>query len=525
MFLPYHEVLKQDRTTTKLRIVFGGSAKSNYSISLNECLYKGSKLLNDLTGMLLKFRIGSIAMTCDLEEAFLQIGIKEVNRDYLKFLWIENEEMKSYRFKRLPFGLSCSPFILNATIKFHCDMFKTDIFKNFYVDDFVYTGDDVTSLSKMAKDTVRLMELAGFNLRKWSSNSEALSNSDLFKLADNSEKTHSVLGILWSPKTDSISLKYEPVMPNTEILTKRMILSILSKVFDPLGLYIPSTIRFRWLFSKVVTAVPDWDSPLLNDHQEEVRNLLKEHEEISNHCIKRCLCPKNLTRYRLHIFSDASGIAYGACAYIEYERMDETKPPQLRLLRARAKIVKKGENTIPRLELAATIIGIRLFQDISSCDPFFENIEPVFWTDSMASLKWIQGTKQWPTFVENRVMIIRKLNLTRNFHYICSEANPADLLTRGLSFKKLRESELWWNGPGYNFIDLTDFLESPKMFKLTCEEDIFIDFSRFSSLRKLVNTMHYIVRFVNHTRGIMQTFDFDKCLTNIIKIDQEHYFS
>ena len=90
-YLPHHAVIKQDRTTTKLRIVFDGSARTNQSLSLNECLYKGPILLNDLAGMLMKFRIGTIAMTGDLEEAFLQIEIQELNRDYLKFLWIKNE--------------------------------------------------------------------------------------------------------------------------------------------------------------------------------------------------------------------------------------------------------------------------------------------------------------------------------------------------------------------------------------------------------------------------------------------------
>ena len=91
-FLPHHAVIKQERTTTKLRIVFDGSARSNQSLSLNECLYKGPILQNDLAGMLLRFRIGTIAMTGDLEEAFLQVEMQESNRDYLKFLWIKDDK-------------------------------------------------------------------------------------------------------------------------------------------------------------------------------------------------------------------------------------------------------------------------------------------------------------------------------------------------------------------------------------------------------------------------------------------------
>ena len=83
-------------------------------------------------------------MTGDLEEAFLQVEMQESNRDYLKFLWIKDDKEICYRFKRLPFGLSCSPFILNATIKHHCKLNNTELYKNFYVDDFIYFGEKVS---------------------------------------------------------------------------------------------------------------------------------------------------------------------------------------------------------------------------------------------------------------------------------------------------------------------------------------------------------------------------------------------
>ena len=137
----------------------------------------------------------------------------------------------------------------------------------------------------------------------------------------------------------------------------------------------------------------------------------------------------------------------------------------LGLIRSRAKIIKKGRTSIPRLELAAIIIGVGIYESITQIDPKLKNSEVIFWTDSMASLRWVQGVKQWPPFIENRVSIIRKLNLTIFFHYICSEANPADLLTRGLEFCKLEKSNLWWKGPNPRFLDLSDFNTSPNFFK------------------------------------------------------------
>ena len=72
-YLPHHGVLKQERTSSKLRIVFDGSAKVHGSLALNDCLYKGPSLITDLTTQLLHFRVGSIILLADIQEAFLQI--------------------------------------------------------------------------------------------------------------------------------------------------------------------------------------------------------------------------------------------------------------------------------------------------------------------------------------------------------------------------------------------------------------------------------------------------------------------
>ena len=87
IYLPHKEVIKEGRSTTKLRIVFDASAKYNGTPSLNEVLYKGPCLNADLYSLLLKFCIYQIAITADIEKAYLQISINEEHRDFLRFLW------------------------------------------------------------------------------------------------------------------------------------------------------------------------------------------------------------------------------------------------------------------------------------------------------------------------------------------------------------------------------------------------------------------------------------------------------
>ena len=91
IFLPHHGVLKQNRATTKLRIVFDASAKFNKSsFSLNDCLEKGPNGIPHLFDILLKFRSKPIALVADIEKAFHQIAIEQKDRDALSFLWFKD---------------------------------------------------------------------------------------------------------------------------------------------------------------------------------------------------------------------------------------------------------------------------------------------------------------------------------------------------------------------------------------------------------------------------------------------------
>ena len=122
VYLPHEEVVKEDRSTTKLRIVFDASAKYKDTMSLNDVLYKGPCLNADLYSLLLKFRVHPIVLTADIEKAYLQININEEHRDYLRFLWYRNlkeESIIRYRFTRVIFGVTSSQFLLNGTVHTH----------------------------------------------------------------------------------------------------------------------------------------------------------------------------------------------------------------------------------------------------------------------------------------------------------------------------------------------------------------------------------------------------------------------
>ena len=145
-YIPHHEVVTPEKTTTKLRIVFDASAKTRKANrSLNECLYRGPVILEDLCGLLMRFRLNKVALIADVEKAFLQVGLQPDDRDVTRFFWLKDvtkptleNNVQILRFTRVPFGMISSPFLLAATIKYHLNTAETPVTKkisnNMYVD-------------------------------------------------------------------------------------------------------------------------------------------------------------------------------------------------------------------------------------------------------------------------------------------------------------------------------------------------------------------------------------------------------
>lgn len=135
-----------DKETTKIRVVYDASAKRN-GPSLNDCLYSGPPLNPLIFEVLARFRAHKVALTADIEKAFLNVGIAPEHRNYLRFLWIDdilkdNPQLVVMRFARVVFGVNSSPFLLNATIRHHLSFYASsdpdfveDVVRSLYVDD------------------------------------------------------------------------------------------------------------------------------------------------------------------------------------------------------------------------------------------------------------------------------------------------------------------------------------------------------------------------------------------------------
>ena len=182
-YLPHHPVIRRDKETKKLRVVYDASAKMNGKPSLNDCLYSGPSLLPSIADVLMRFRFHKVALVADIEKAFLMVSISSSDRDALRFIWLDdihkdNPKEVVYRFCRVVFEVTSSPFLLNATIGQHLQKYANGnpelvkaLLNSLYVDDMTSGESTVERGFHLFVNTRKIMAEGGFNLRKWQSNS------------------------------------------------------------------------------------------------------------------------------------------------------------------------------------------------------------------------------------------------------------------------------------------------------------------------------------------------------------------
>ena len=125
-YLPHFPVLRPEKDTTKVRIVFDALAKYD-GISMNDMLYQGPKLQRDLFDVLLWFRRRPVAVVCDIAEMYLQIGIAAEDKLYHRFLWRgmgQDRQPDIYEFDRVGFGVNSSPFQAQFVLHNHARKFE-----------------------------------------------------------------------------------------------------------------------------------------------------------------------------------------------------------------------------------------------------------------------------------------------------------------------------------------------------------------------------------------------------------------
>ena len=300
-YLPHHAVINPMKPTTKLRIVYDASAKTRKeNKSLNECLYRGAVMLNDLCGLLMRFRLNSIAIVADIEKAFLQIGLQPDQRDVTRFIWlkdytqaqVDSDNIQEYRFCRVPFGVISSPFLLGATIDNHLDLYGNELAKklkdDIYVDNLITGANRVEGAVDLYYGAKKIFKDASMNLREWSSNSRVLNH--IFEFSDRAGcDSVKVLGHTWNVESDSISLKEPTNILKSQNLSKRNVLKELSSVFDPLGLISPLLLKGKLFLQSLWSKHLNWDDVINSEEMAVWSAISSDLRKLSDYQISRSI--------------------------------------------------------------------------------------------------------------------------------------------------------------------------------------------------------------------------------------------
>ena len=461
-YLSHHCVFKDSSTTTKLRVVFDGSAKTTSGISLNDRLMVGPKIQKDLFSILIRFRMYPVALSADIAKMYRQVQLDTEDKDYHRLLEPNSTDIKTFRMTRVTYGIASSAFHSIRPLQVLAEdvtdkNVQLGITTDMYVDDLLTGAPDLESAMKLQDSIVAVLSKAGLEIRKWTSSNPELverlpaniretTDEMTIKSDDYSIKT---LGVKWNPNPDHFSFiaKLDEKTPST----KREILSEVTRLFDPLGWLSPTTIQFKSFVQLLWMDRFGWDEALSKCLQQQYSRLRVQLTELETITLPRkvvSISPAS-SDIELHVFCDASTTAYAALVYIR-QSFDGTV--HTRMLTAKTRVAPIRSLCVPRLELCAALLGANLVEAISSSlnDQRFPTPKVYAWTDSTVTLAWLQDfPRKWKTFVANRVAKIQNLIPSSNWNFVPTEENPADCASRGISAANLAKYSLWWNGPSW----------------------------------------------------------------------------
>ena len=272
-----------------------------------------------------------------------------------------------------------------------------------YVDDLISRNGTVPEAFQFyLKAKERLLE-AGFNLRKFLSDSPELMKLineregtviEQGSLVDGSltleeqsytksslncaekieEKLESkVLGVVWNHCNDEICFKLDRILDiaNDAPLTKRGILSVISRIYDPLGLMAPAMVEFKFIFSRLCKGKYSWDSPLTDEIKARYSKWLSGLKATSCMNIPQCYSRSDYEKadsIELHTFSNASFQSFAGTIYLRIVRGETI---EIVLVMAKNRVAPLEDHSLSRLELLGAVITARL---ISAVQDAFKTI-------------------------------------------------------------------------------------------------------------------------------------------------------
>ena len=424
-----------------------------------------------------------------------------------------------------------------------------------YMDDYVTSLDGIDMAEKTYNEMIKMFSSGGFNLMKWVSNSDEFMN----KIKDSHKNPQfinfdydcnvntKIIGMQWNPKEDNFQFK---INEDSSQCTKRTILSVTARLFDPLGLLGPITAFMKLLVQECWKHNLDWDTPAPVSISNKWLIFQKELPLLKDIKISRYVNIKSNSHISLLGFADSSESCYGAVVYIRVSD-DVNAHGTVHLLTSKSRVAPLKKITLARLELCAALLLANLLtavHDILSKRCKINNI--YLFSDSTVALTWIHSpSHKFHTFVANRITEINsKIPATHWFH-INGRDNPADVISGPVMPKKLLNNKIWFHALPWislplsqwslvpfevnSAVDLVDVPETKtismkiELIKNQNNNPIQMIINRISTYSKLLRSLVYVLRFSKrlHTHGSITVTDLNIAELFLIRYIQNIHFS
>ncbi|XP_062702895.1 uncharacterized protein LOC134285671 [Aedes albopictus] len=537
-YLPIFPVVNPNKPG-KTRLVWDAAA-TVHGVSLNTVLLKGPDLLTSLLSVLMQFREYKIAVCGDIREMYHQIQMRNDDQHCQRFFWkehITDVEPSTYIVQVMTFGACCSPSTAQYVKNVHASKFQQEypaaveaIVKRHYVDDMLLSVEQEEEAVQLTRDVREIHASAGFEIRNWASNSSTV----LAQLGEPSTAEKSfgedgcvekILGMWWNTSTDHFTFKIsnridEVLLSGGRRPTKREVLRILMMVFDPLGFIGHFLMVLKTLLQEIWRSSIGWDDVINDQHFEKWSTWCAALPKIAELQIPRCY--RSLTsisednEVQLHTFVDASEAGFAAVAYLRFQ---EGPIVECALLGSKTRVSPLKFLSIPRSELQAAVIGVRLAQTVCSTLSFAVK-HRFFWTDSKDVLCWLNSDhRRYSQFVAFRVSEVLEVSDIREWNWIPTKQNVADEGTKWRHNSDLSSSSRWFRGPEFlwksaehwpsskHHIGSTTEELRPHLLHHTKVDECAVDISRFSDWQKMLRCTAYVLRYVRNLRLTVQKAD------------------
>lgn len=389
-YIPHHAVIKMSSSTTKVRVVFDASAKTTTGYSLNDLLMNGPTIQDTLFSLVLRFRTYTYVLIADIEKMFLRFLIREEDRKYLKILWPVNDKIYTHTLNTVTFGLKTAPFLSIRCLQqlaeddgHNYPLAAKILTKDLYVDNLITGTNSRKEAREIYEQMTKLVNCAQLNMRQWVCNDDKILDGVDEKSLDNEflmniDSTLKALGIYWKAKQDCLIYTVK-LLDSPKTVTKRIILSEIAKLFDPLGLIGPVILYAKRIMQELWKLKLTWDESVPSVIYTDWQIFCKQLKALDKISFKRKSIIDEAKNIQLHGFSDASDDGYGACIYLVSN--DGNGEFHSSLLCAKSRVAPLKKLTTPRLELCGALLLAELYESV--VNSIVVNLDDtVFWTDS-----------------------------------------------------------------------------------------------------------------------------------------------